>query len=506
MPYPEHKNAATAYDTVVDLFNRMIDYEKADRKRFARETKEEDLERFRNFLASLGSPQFHAPAFHVAGTKGKGSTCALLSQILTETGKKVGLYTSPHLDSYCERIRVNGELIPESHFAKEILELANNAGVAQTSTHYGFRTVFELLTACAFVYFKKSNIDVAVIETGLGGRLDATNVFGQASPLLPRSNFQLIDVITSVGFDHMETLGSTITEIAQEKAGIIQPGGIVVVAKQKKASADEVHRIVTLQSAKKGTRATLFAEDVVELESARVLPPSPTFPSGGMACEARLTEQGQLLFADTSLAKALRGGSHIECALPGLHQVENLRTVLTSLLAAEHYLGIRVPIEAIRRGARNVRWGGRFEVLSATPPIIVDGAHCELSTAAMVETYRMLWPERPVRIVAGFLRDKSLERILHALGKDLAIQRVYCCQPSSPRALAASEVAESFRSQLRVAAEDFDTVEDALARAWRELNPEHESLICFGSMYLVSPFRRALSSLALNQERDGTQR
>ncbi|MCX7963133.1 MAG: hypothetical protein N2644_01435, partial [Candidatus Sumerlaea chitinivorans] len=211
---------------------------------FRYDTKAFDLERFRALLAKLGSPQFCAPVFHVAGTKGKGSTCAILAEILKAARYRVGLFTSPHIESFRERIQVNGIPISETDFCDVLDYVARIRLKDSSGTEGGFRTVFELLTASAFLYFHRSACEVLVIETGLGGRLDATNVFSDP-PADKQRDFALTNIITSIGLDHTEILGPTIEKIAWEKAGIIHENSLVIVAPQscQYASAGTAHSI-----------------------------------------------------------------------------------------------------------------------------------------------------------------------------------------------------------------------------------------------------------------------
>jgi len=480
-------SAAPTYEEVVRFFDSLIDYEKTKPQRFHGETRESDLERFRNILTTIGNPQFHAPAFHIAGTKGKGSTCAILASILTAAGLRTGLYTSPHLESYCERLRVGGETIPPQEFAAHIAALSR---FVVSNTHpraEGFRTVFELLTACAFQYFRERNIDAAVIETGLGGRLDATNVF-QPRGLQDRP--PLVNVITTIGFDHTEILGDTIEQIAGEKAGIIQSRAQVVVASQPLAYRETVKRIIRVRCEEVGVSHPFFADELLEFRSIEREENRQAQPS--QRALFTLSERGRSYLPGSELVDALSQGLEVELGTPGLHQLENLRTAVVACIAAESAGACHVPPDAVKAGAKVVHWPGRFEILSHEPPVVVDGAHCELSTRAMAETFSKLWGKRRVHVVFGLMQDKHIERILPALEDRLSAVRFYCCTPPSPRGRRAEEVARVVETLIGVPAIAASSPEEAVDLAWESAASNGDAILCFGSFYLVAPWIKAL--------------
>jgi dihydrofolate synthase/folylpolyglutamate synthase len=479
-----------AYEDVVRFFECLIDYERGRHSRFREETRETDLERFRRLLDDLGSPQFCAPTFHVAGTKGKGSVCAFLASILGKVGLRVGLYTSPHIENYCERIRVNDANISDQELAHLIAALAPKVEKNFSAKGEGFRTVFELLTAAGFVYFSRQGVDVLVVETGLGGRLDATNVFAQQ-----RRNFDVphVSVITSIGYDHMEILGDTIEKISAEKAGIIHHQASVVVGAQAPLYRDAVRKVIENRAAKVGCHRVFYAEELVESAFVPELTSLSEVTHG--AGEFVLTKEGQRHFSSTSLGQQLAKGIRLKVGLPGLHQLENLRTTLVALLAAEQLGMGRVSTAALMAGSRDVRWPGRFEILSREPVVVVDGAHCELSTMAMAKTYRQLWGNQSVHVVLGLMQDKALSRILAATRGLLPASRYYCCTPPSPRGRPAAEVAAEVKETLGVEAEAYDSPQEAVTAAWQSARREGAGVIAFGSFYLVAPYKRILARL-----------
>ncbi|AXA36293.1 MAG: bifunctional folylpolyglutamate synthase/dihydrofolate synthase [Candidatus Hydrogenedentota bacterium] len=487
---------------------------------FRYDTKAFDLERFRALLAKLGSPQFCAPVFHVAGTKGKGSTCAILAEILRASGYRVGLFTSPHIESFRERIQVNGIPISETDFCDVLDYVARVRLKDRSGTEGGFRTVFELLTASAFLYFSRTQCDVMVVETGLGGRLDATNVF--SNPLADkRRYFALTNIITSIGLDHTEILGPTIEKIAWEKAGIIHENSMVIVSPQscqygsaeaahsvssedrsKDSSAESfehwastIREVITQRAGQVGAVGPYFTEDFLQWSDLEIGEYTYQGSPPARRCQIKLRPGVEDVIPQSGLLDAVRTGLDIRPTLLGGHQELNLAGAIAALLFAAGRGGIQVTPEAVLRGAEHVQWPGRFEVLCSSPPVIVDGAHCELSTHALVQTYCDLWKGRPARIILGVMRDKNLMTIAAALRrKDFAIAKIYTCTPSSPRARSASETAEICAQVLRRPVAAYPTIGDALRAAWSE-REKKEAILCFGSLYLVGPARRALRNL-----------
>jgi len=284
-----------------------------------------ELSRVEAFMAELGNPFEAFPSIHVAGTNGKGSTSAMLASVLEATGLKVGLFTSPHLLRPNERIKINGEEIPD----ESIIDLVTQ-WKSQIATH-GI-TFFEVLTALAFCYFREHSVDIAVIETGLGGRLDATNVI---NPIL--------SVITSVDMDHMNILGDTLDLIAREKAGIIKPGVPVVLAENLQI----VHEVIR-------DRANLMSSDFIYTpDECEVTQQEIRFPRQLLTCRS-----GQNEYV-------------IDSPLLGNHQSQNVALVLTAL----RYLPFEVSAPAILAGLGMVNWPGRMQVVQMEPPVVYDVAH-----------------------------------------------------------------------------------------------------------------------------------
>lgn len=363
------------YRQAIGYLNSFIDFERLPEPRL--KTTPEDIERFRRLLGELNDPHLKYPVVHIAGTKGKGSTAALLTSILHAAGYRVGLYTSPHLISVRERIAVAGRMIAKSELARLISRIRLHFGDLQPDEPLAFRTVFEHLTAAAFIEFARRQVDVAVVETGLGGKLDATIV---VRPLL--------SVMTPIGLDHILVLGNSIGLIAADKAHIIKAGVPAISSPQ---SLDARSQLVA--RAKEVGAPLEFAPgaDEFEIES--------------------LTISGSRL---RSTRRWLRDSS-LQLALPGRFQLVNLSTVLTTverLRAA----GFKIGAEAVERGAAAVRWPGRLQAIGRRPLIILDGAHNPLAIEALCRSLTELLPVVRAYVVFSAIGGKPLEEMLGILG------------------------------------------------------------------------------------------
>src|SRR5215204_1864982 len=314
------------YNNALDYLYSFVDYSLKHISELAKA--EFNLDRMFALMEQLGNPQAKYPIIHVAGTKGKGSVSALCASALQAAGYKTGLYTSPHLLDYVERIQVNGE--PISH--GQLIDLVEEVKPAVARTPK--LTTFEITTALGFLAFAKNDVTAAVIEVGLGGRLDATNI------VTPK-----VSVITSLSYDHMAVLGDTLAKIAGEKAGIIKQGVPVVSAPQKEEALEVLERVAKIE----GCSFTLVGKDVkFEL------------------IESSL--DGQSLHVVDNLRRSI-----LDLRLPllGSHQIENAAIAYTALKASS----ILISDEAIQKGFSQVKWRARFEVIQREPPVIVDSAH-----------------------------------------------------------------------------------------------------------------------------------
>lgn len=395
------------------------------------------LERVEEALEVLGHPERRYPALHVAGTNGKGSTCALSSAVLHAAGHKVGLYTSPHLVRVTERIRVNGEEISEQVLGQRILEvLERHPGAAQSLTYFEFGTVV------AFWHFAQEAVDVAVVEVGLGGRLDAT-----------RACEPLVTAITPVSFDHMEYLGHTLGAIAGEKAGILKPGVPVVVSRQEPGALAAIER----RAAEVGAPLLLEGRDF----------------------SVTVRADGGLGYAGPG--RTLDG---FTLGLRGPHQRQNA-AVAVACLELLSRRGLAVPEAALRQGLAGARWPGRLEELGGSPPVLLDGAHNPAGVQVLLEGLRSLYAGRRVHCVFGVVADKDRGPMLRALLP--ACTSVHLTPLDTPRSLAP----ERYLDEARALCPDVTahaSLDEALASA-RSRAASEDVILCTGSLFLVGSVR-----------------
>ena len=401
------------------------------------------LERIRALLRALGDPQKGMKFVHVAGTNGKGSTCAMLSAILEAAGYRVGLNTSPYLEDFRERIQINGQMIPAEALA-ELVEEIRPAAEAMAD----HPTEFELITAIALLHFRRQRCDIAVLEVGLGGALDASNVIDTPEAA----------VLAAMGLDHTAVLGPTLTDVAAAKAGIIKPGG-AVVSLGGCPEADAVFRRACQE------RGAFLTE----------------------ADFSRLGESRTTL-AGTDFRLAPYGPLHL--SLIGGYQ---LRNALLAVTAAEvlRDRGWAIDEAAVRAGLAAARWPGRMEVIRpADPVILLEGAHNPQGASAAAETLRELFPDRKLVLLLGMLTDKDVTGVLEVLAP--LAEAVVTVTPPSPRALDA----EALRSRLpyRLPGCACGSVEEGVRIAAMAAGPGG-AVCALGSLYLSSAVRRAAEQL-----------
>ena len=416
----------TRYNQALDYLYSFVDYSLKHISELAKA--EFNLDRMFALMEELGNPQKKCPIIHVAGTKGKGSVAALCASALKAAGYKTGLYTSPHLWDYVERIQINGESI--SH--EQLIELVEEVKPAVAKVPK--LTTFEITTAIGLLAFAKNDVSAAVVEVGLGGRLDATNI---VSPK--------VSVITSLSYDHMAVLGNTLAEIAGEKAGIIKEGIPVVSAPQ----VDEALGVLELAARANTSPFILVGEDV-RFE--------------------RLTSSldGQSLRLSTPALSRLEGfhpppltHSHtIELTIPllGIHQIENAAIAYAALKAS----GIPITDEAIQQGFAQAKWPARFEVLRREPPVVIDSAHNRDSARRLRETLDEYFPGVPVILIFCALEDKDISGMLEELKPRL--ERVVATHADHPRAPSAEWTAEQVE-KAGISVEAVAPVANALERA-----------------------------------------
>ncbi len=437
-----------------------------------------DLAHMRVLLGALDHPERQFPAALIAGTNGKGSTAATLAAILRASGLKTGLYSSPHLIRINERIRVNGEEIGDDDFAGLHAEVD---GVAERLVeqeelpwHPSF---FEMMTAIAFAHFAREHVEIAVLEVGMGGRLDATNV---VEPL--------VSVITDISLDHQKFLGNTVGEIAREKVGIIRPGGVVVTLPQQPEANDVIGNTI-LDLGAHGVSAVQYVPPVSPGSSEYLVP--STEKKGFTAEHAESAEQdvGQYLYQYP--LQVMGKQILVETSLVGRHQ---LRNVALAVAAAEELgkLGFtRITPESIARGIRETRWPGRFQVVAARtgwPEIVLDVAHNPAGAWALRSALSERYDDRPLVFVFGAMRDKAISEMIEILFP--LAHRVIATRPENPRSASPEEI-QLAGSRTGAEIETVAEVGLALDRA-RDISGTEMVIVVTGSIYLVGEAMRVL--------------
>ncbi len=397
------------------------------------------LENVTEFLSRIGDPHKGLRSIHVTGTNGKGSVCVFAQRMLMAHGLKVGLYTSPHLVDFRERIKIGDVEIPEQEVLRIGLDLKRVSDQMAAEDNEKQLTFFEFTTGLAFKYFREQNIDMLVAEVGMGGRLDATNVLSPD-----------VSVITRIGLEHTAYLGSTIQDIAREKAGIVKPGVPVVTCEKN----PDALGVIATTCRKKGSRLIRIGEDF-EVTDIRQSLTGTEFDYRGMK--------------DLKLKTRLLGGYQAENAAAALATVETL-----------HDRGIHVTVDHEREGILETRWPGRLDVVSEAPLIILDGSHNPDGVATTVKVLRDLGVT-PLTVVVGCMDDKDAIGIVDALVP--IASKIICTQSRYKRALSASALAEIVRSRYQGPV----TVHSASEEAFEEgLGSGQGRGVCIiGSLYLV---------------------
>ena len=402
------------------------------------------LERIRELCKMLGEPQKSLRFVHVAGTNGKGSFCAMLDSILRAAGYKVGLFVSPYVKEFNERITYNGAPISDEALAEVTSYVRPFAdSMAEKPTE------FELITAIGFEYFRRVGCDVVILETGMGGRFDSTNII--ESPLL--------SVITGISIDHTAFLGDTVEKIAYEKAGIIKKNTPALFGG---ADADALRVISDYAEL---MNAPLHVTNREKIQNVK-------YSLGGTALD--FGERRDLLLS-----------------LLGSYQPLNAANVLTAVDILKNG-GFNIPEDAIRSGLSSTVWHARFEVLSKDPIIIYDGAHNPEGIGAAVASASEYFPGQKVNVLSGVMKDKDHTFIAGELAKIAA--RAYTVTPNNPRALSATEYATQLEG-FGVSATPFDSIASALRAAIADSKKTNTPLVCLGSLYMYCELIAALDKL-----------
>ncbi len=418
------------------------------------------LETVRTLARACGDPQRMFPAIHIAGTNGKGSTAAMTESILRAAGYTVGLYTSPHLISITERIRVNGEEITQDSFARLASEVS---GASENLVAEGALeappTFFEQMTMIAFLYFAERKIEIAVLEVGMGGRLDATNI---CEPV--------VTAITPIGYDHQKYLGETLTEIAGEKAGVIRAGVPVIVASQEEeamqaiaACAEEL--LVRMISVEEEVRSTkLFKIEAVNEEK-------------------NILGIGRYkLHYQTN-----REAYNVRLGLRGRHQVNN---ALTAIHVAEQLIeeGWHITNEAIEKGLQSVEWPGRLEMIQRTPesaPILLDGAHNPGGIRALRDFLSEHFARIPITLIFGAMADKAIEEmieIIFPMAQKIIVTRVKNPRAAEPKSIA--DMGVMMNREVNCIGESGEALTEAL-----QITPQNGVICVCGSLFLVGEIK-----------------
>lgn len=390
------------------------------------------LERIRELCKGLGDPQKELKFIHVTGTNGKGSTCSMLNSVLCAAGYKVGLYTSPYVREFNERIRINGKNISNDDLARVTERVKAVAEKMADSP-----TEFELITAIAFEHFKNEGCEIVILEVGMGGRYDATNIID--SPLL--------SIITGVAIDHTAFLGDTIEKIAGEKAGIIKQNSIALYGGENSN-----------------------AEAIISAECTK------------MKSILYKTDYSKLKIKDFSLFGSVfdyKGRSNIKISLLGEYQPRNAAIVLDAIdILAER--GVTVSEQNIRDGLSNALWPARFEIIGRDPLVIFDGAHNPQGVDAAVRSIKNYFLEKKVVVLSGVLRDKDYKHIAKSISN--VADYAFTITPDNPRALSAKEYADVM-TELGITAVACTSIDEAFLSAKSKAAELGTAMICLGSLY-----------------------
>jgi dihydrofolate synthase/folylpolyglutamate synthase len=446
----------TAYQETLDYLYRFVDYSLTHASKLAQANF--DLQRMHDFMAHLGHPERSYPIIHVAGTKGKGSVSALIANALSAAGLRTALYTSPHLHDYNERIQIDGRPIAHTELIELVDELRPDLDGA-----FSHLTTFEITTALALLYFARQGAQAVVLEVGLGGRLDATNIID------PK-----VSVITSLSLDHTLILGNTIEKIATEKAGIIKPGAPVVLAPQQEPARLTVSEIAVGRQAPliQVGRDILFEplSHSLDGQSLRI------WPAPGL---------------DPSLS-ALPPVT-VEIPLLGAHQLENA-AVAYGALSAWKAAGLPIDENSLRAGFASVHWPGRFEILRRNPPVVLDSAHNRHSARLLRQAVADYFPGYPVVLLFGASEDKDVSGILSELLPH--VQQAVLTRSFHPRAMPLEQLT-ALVQESGTPAVAFSDVSEALPEALR-LAGDRALVLVTGSIFICAGARETWDRIQIS--------
>lgn len=451
---PDTMEIEPAYQETLDYLFRFVDFSLQKTFRYAPD--QFDLGRMRDLMVALGNPEQDFPIIHIAGTKGKGSVASMCASVLHWAGYRTGLYTSPHLQDYAERIQIDGQPIAHQDLVDLVAELKP---VIESIPKI---TTFEITTALAFTYFKRQQVSAAVVEVGLGGRLDATNV---CTPI--------VSVITSISYDHTYLLGDTLGEIAGEKGGIIKPGVPVVLSPQKDEARHVIERISSERDAPviQVGRDYLFSLQASSLEGQTLL----VWPA---------SEQAHL--DETIESQGVQDGEPVRLTIPllGYHQVENAATAYAALQVARER-GLNISETAIQQGFNQVVWPARFEILQRNPLVIIDSAHNRDSALKLRLALDDYFPGIPVILLFGASEDKDIAGMFAELMP--RVRQLIATKSIHPRAIDPEklvEMAHQYDRPAQAVSEIEQAVEIALETAKNEA-----MVLATGSIFVAAAVR-----------------
>lgn len=410
------------------------------------------LKRTFRLLELLGNPDKKLKLIHVAGTNGKGSTTAMITKVLREMGYKVGMYTSPYIEEFEERIQINGENIPKEKLVSLLVEVKEViAKVIEEG--YDHPTQFEILTALMFLYFYREKVDYGVVEVGLGGTLDSTNV------LTP-----IVSVITSISYDHMNILGDTIEEIAEQKAGIIKEGVPVVVYPAEK----NVQDIIVKKAEEMNSRIRLVQKNSVKL----------------------LDINRDDIYQEVQVS-TMKNYYKIKLPLLGAHQMLNLAVVLNTVEVIFEGQNEKLDVTLVEKSLENVEWKGRLEVLNKKPLIVIDGAHNIDGIKSLTYNVKKYFKYKNIILLLGILADKQVDEMIKEIAPDA--EKVYALTPHSDRAQLSHELRDKIVKYNKnvIAIENY---EEAVSRAIGEAD-EDDLILISGSLYMIGDMRKILGKM-----------
>jgi dihydrofolate synthase/folylpolyglutamate synthase len=429
------------YKQAENYLNSFVNYEQIPGITYAQAGY--SLSHVEELLKRMGNPQLSARTVHVAGTKGKGSVAAMIAGGLSRSGYKTGLYTSPHFQTLRERIAIDGRMICAAEFADAMAAVKPFIESMKQDANFRQLTYFEALTALAFLYFQKKRVDFQVLEVGLGGRLDATNVVPQPT----------VSIITAISLDHTQILGSTLEEIAREKAGIIKPGCWAVIAPQPEEAASAIMDICREKKAK----TVQIGEDVT------------WYKTGGDLHHQSLVIESKTRRHEVSIP------------LLGDFQLENAATAVATLeiLASE---GFAISTADIAQGLAHVKWPGRFQIMREHPTVVVDGAHNVASMRRLVNNVKAYFPDKRAFLVFGTSCDKDIPGIINELAS--LSPQVIVTQASQSRAAPTATLVAEFAKRA-IDPEVGKTVTEAISRAL-SLASKTDVICVTGSLFVVA--------------------